>query len=267
MIFLHAIQRNENPQYMGAKSRNETKLNPNVSVDCVIFGFDTEKLKVLLIDRGQEPGAQSEKVYALPGNLIKTDENLDQAADRVLKELTGLKNIFLEQFGSFGDPDRLNKESDLQWLKSIRAEPDARVITVAYYSLIKIDQYELHASSFAKEAYWYDIDNLPTLGFDHLKIIEAGLKELKFKSKYEPLGFELLPEKFTLSQLKHLYEAILGTDLDKRNFRRKILKKDFLIPLEEKQIGVPHKPAQYFVFNKKKYEDYRQNVDDFYFTL
>lgn len=252
---------------MALKSGSEITLNPNVSVDCVIFGFDSEKLKVLLIDRGEETHPESEKMYVLPGNLIRNDENLDEAAGRVLRELTGLRNIFLEQFGSFGAPDRLTKESDLEWLKSIRAEPDARVITVAYYSLIRSDQYELHASSFAKEAFWHDIENLPTLGFDHKKIIETALKELKFKSKYQPLGFELLPEKFTLSQLKHVYEAILETDLDKRNFRRKILKMSFLVPLEEKQVGVPHKPAQYFVFNKQKYEDYRQNVDDFYFTL
>lgn len=252
---------------MPLNSEKTFSLNPNVSVDCVIFGFDSEKLKVLLIDRGQEVSGEAEKVYVLPGNLIRDDENLDEAAGRVLKELTGLHDIYLEQFGSFGDPDRLTKESDLEWLKSIRAQPDARVITVAYYSLIRSDQYELHASSFAKEAFWHDIDNLPALGFDHREIIETALKELKFKSKYQPLGFELLPEKFTLTELKHVYEAILETALDKRNFRRKILKMSFLVPLEEKQVGVPHKPAQYFMFNKKKYEDYRQNVDDFYFSL
>lgn len=252
---------------MPLNSEKTVSLNPNVSVDCVIFGFDSEKLKVLLIDRGQEVSGEAEKVYVLPGNLIRDDENLDEAAGRVLKELTGLHDIYLEQFGSFGDPNRLTKESDLEWLKSIRAEPDARVITVAYYSLIRSDQYELHASSFAKEAFWHDIDNLPALGFDHREIIETALKELKFKSKYQPLGFELLPEKFTLTELKHVYEAILETDLDKRNFRRKILKMSFLVPLEEKQVGVPHKPAQYFMFNKQKYEDYRQNVDDFYFSL
>ncbi len=244
----------------------EIKLNPNVSVDCVIFGFDGERLKVLLIDRGQIISKdRHEKVYALPGNLIREDENLDEAAKRVLYELTGLSNIFLEQFGSFGDPNRLTKEHDLEWLKSIRAQPDARVITVAYYSLIRADQYELHASSFAEEAFWHDIENLPSLGFDHREIIENALKELKFKSKYQPLGFELLPEKFTLGQLQKLYEAILGTDLDKRNFRRKIIKMSFLSPLKEKQIGVPHKPARYFMFDKDKYQNYKSN--DFYFTL
>lgn len=245
----------------------EIRLNPNVSVDCVIFGFDGEKLKVLLIDRGQDINGphEGDKVYALPGNLIREDENLDEAAERVLNELTGLRDIFLEQFGSFGDPNRLTKEHDYEWLKSIRAEPDARVITVAYYSLIRADHVEIHASGFAKDAFWYDIDNLPELGFDHEDIIQGALKELKFKSKYQPIGFELLPEKFTLGQLQKLYEAILNTDLDKRNFRRKILKMSFLVPLKEKQQGVPHKPARYYMFDKDKYQSYKSN--DFYFTL
>lgn len=240
-------------------------VNPNVSVDCVIFGFDGERLKVLLIDREQHIENDQDKVYALPGNLIRNDENLDEAAERVLRELTGLHDIFLEQFGSFGDPERLTKEHDLLWLKSIRAQPDARVITVAYYSLIRSDEIELHASGFAKDAKWHNIDELPSLGFDHAEIIDTALKELKFKSKYQPIGFELLPEKFTLGQLQKLYEAILNTELDKRNFRRKILKMSFLVPSQEKQIGVPHKPARYFTFDKDKYQDYKSR--DFYFTL
>lgn len=242
------------------------RLNPNVSVDCVIFGFNGEKLKVLLIDRGHvlnEPhGAQ---VYALPGNLIRDDEALDDAAQRVLRELTGLNDIYLEQFRSFGDPERLTKADDYAWLKSIRAQPDARVITVAYYSLIRADHYEIHASGFAKEAFWHEIENLPTLGFDHAEIIDTALQELKFKSKYQPIGFELLPEKFTLGQLQKLYEAILNTELDKRNFRRKILKMSFLIPLDEKQVGVPHKPARYYKFDDQKYQAYKSK--DFFFTL
>ena len=247
-------------------SPREIPLNPNVSVDCVIFGFDGEKLKVLLIDRGHvlnEP--TSNQVYALPGNLIRDDETLDDAANRVLRELTSLTDIYLEQFGSFGDPDRLTKADDHAWLKSIRAQPDARVITVAYYSLIRADHYEIHARGFAKEAFWHEIENLPTLGFDHAKIINAALDELKFKSKYQPLGFELLPEKFTLGQLQKLYEAILNTELDKRNFRRKILKMSFLLPLNEKQTGVPHKPARYYKFDDEKYREYKSR--DFYFTL
>ncbi len=244
----------------------EKRLNPNVSVDCVVFGFDGEKLKVLLIDRdGIDEQSAEEKVYVLPGNLILNDENLDEAAQRVLNELSGLHNIYLEQFGSFGDPDRLTKEKDHAWLKSIRAEPEARVITVAYYSLIRADAYSLHASGFAKKAFWHDLDNLPELGFDHRDILNSAWKELQFKSKYQPIGFELLPEKFTLGQLQKLYEAILQTELDKRNFRRKIMKMSFLVQLKEKQIGVPHKPARYFTFDKDRYQAYKSQ--DFYFTL
>ena len=242
-------------------------LNPNVSVDCVVFGFTGEKLKVLLIDRGQlvKKRGQNHKIYALPGNLIRDDENLDQAATRVLKELTGLDNIYLEQLGSFGAPDRLKKAYDQTWLKDIRAQPDARVITVAYYSLIRSDQYEVHASSFAQEADWMDVDDLPELGFDHREIIDKAREQLNFKVKYQPVGFELLPRKFTLGQLQKLYEAILDTELDKRNFRRKILKMGFLIPLQEKQKGVPHKPARFYKFDHQKYQNYK--AKDFYFTL
>ena len=174
---------------------NKFILNPNVSVDCVIFGFDGQELNVLLIDRkdhgvlGQDP--------AIPGDLIRENENLYTAAKRVLNELTGLQHIFLEQFGAFGDPDRIGKEQDIDWLKSVRAEPDARVITVAYYSLIRSDSYEIAASSFAKRAYWQSIKTLPELAFDHNKIVNRALDNLKFKIKFQPIGFELLPEKFT----------------------------------------------------------------------
>lgn len=238
-------------------------LNPNVSVDCVIFGFDGQDLNVLLIDR-KDHGVLGEDP-AIPGDLIRESENLNNAARRVLHELTGLQNIFLEQLGAFGDPNRISKEQDLDWLKSVRAEPSARVITVAYYSLIRSDSYEIAASSFAKRAYWQPIKRLPELAFDHNKIVNNALDNLKFRIKYQPIGFELLPEKFTLRQLQKLYEAILGIELDKRNFRRKILKMQFLIPSEEKQEGVPHKPAQYFMFDKHIYKEVKQS--DFYFKL
>ncbi|MEM7162829.1 MAG: NUDIX domain-containing protein [Bacteroidota bacterium] len=242
---------------------NTYRLNPNVSVDCVIFGFDGEKLNILLIDRkaqgilGQSP--------AIPGDLIRESEDLDRAAERILRELTGLEKIFLEQFHSFGKPDRISKNKDIEWLKTVRAEPDARVITVAYYSLIRSDSYEIAASSFAKRAYWKPIDQIPELSFDHNEIIDEALKNLKFRIKYQPIGFELLPEKFTMRQLQRIYEAILGIKLDKRNFRRKILKMKFLIPSNEKQIGVPHKPAQFYTFDKHIYNEVKES--DFYFKL
>lgn len=236
----------------------ELELNPNVSVDCVIFGFDLEKLNVLLIDRGSSIGAR----MALPGNLIYDSENLDQAASRVLDELTGLKDLYLEQIGSFGDPNRISKESDKAWLQSIRAQPEARVITVAYFSLVKMDDYHPHASSFAKAADWVSVESITELAFDHFEILTAAKMKLKRMIKIQPIGFNLLPEKFTLSQLHKLYEAILDKPLDKRNFRRKIQKLDIVTSLEEKQRGVPHKPSQLFMFNKENYELLTQNGFD-----
>lgn len=242
-----------------------SELNPNVSVDCVIFGFDLEKLTVLVIDRG-EISAENGPRLALPGNLIYDNENLDQAASRVLDELTGLKDIYLEQVGAFGDPFRIHKESDREWLKSIRAQPDARVITVAYFSLVKIEDYQPHPSSFAKNAEWTPVNEITELAFDHFEILQAAKEKLKQKIKIQPIGFNLLPEKFTLSQLHRLYESILDKPLDKRNFRRKIQKLNILSNLKEKQRGVPHKPSSLYEFNEEKYQELTQmGFDNFGF--
>lgn len=238
-----------------------SELNPNVSVDCVIFGFDFEKLNVLLIDRGENEAFRGARM-ALPGNLIYDNENLDQAATRVLDELTGIQNIYLDQVGAFGDPNRICKDADRAWLKSIRAEPDARVITVAYYSLVKMSDYQPHASSFAKTADWVPLEKISELAFDHYEILQAAKEKLKQKIKIQPVGFNLLPEKFTLSQLHKLYESILDKPLDKRNFRRKIQKLDILTNLREKQKGVPHKPSELYKFNEEKYQELTQNGYD-----
>ena len=238
-----------------------SELNPNVSVDCVIFGFDLEQLTVLLIDRGEISSAFGPRL-ALPGNLIYDNENLDMAANRVLDELTGLKNIYLEQVGAFGDPDRIHKESDREWLKSIRAEPEARVITVAYYTLVPMQQYQPQASSFAKNADWIPVSEIKELAFDHFEILQAAKEKLKQKIKIQPIGFNLLPQKFTLSQLHRLYESILDKPLDKRNFRRKIQKLDILSSLSEKQRGVPHKPSLLYEFNEEKYQELTQTGFD-----
>ena len=244
------------------------KLTPNVSVDCVIFGFDFEQLNILLIERKKNPDFEYNDFYALPGNLILPHESFDSSATRILKELTSLENIFLEQFAAFGDPNRtLKKENDRKWLKTIRKNPDTRVVTIAYYSLVSMEQYEPAASSFAKNAIWIPVSNLPELAFDHNEIVNSALDRLKLKLKTEPIGFELLPEKFTLGQLQSLYESILGYKLDKRNFRRKILKKDVLVKLEEKQKGVAHKSAYLYKFDKKKYEALKVNKFDFEFSI
>ena len=239
----------------------QNELNPNVSVDCVIFGFDLERLTVLLIDRGGNTKNIGPRL-ALPGNLIYNNENIDQAANRVLEELTGLKDIYLEQVGAFGDPNRICKDADREWLQSIRAEPEARVITVAYYTLVKMPDYAPQASSFAKTIGWASVNQINELAFDHFEILQAAKEKLKQKIKIQPIGFNLLPEKFTLSQLHRLYESILEKPLDKRNFRRKIQKLEIITSLKEKQRGVPHKPSQLFEFNVVRYQELTQNGFD-----
>ncbi len=232
----------------------KTGLNPNISVDCVIFGFDFEKLNVITIRRGTGNGSELMRT-ALPGDLIYDSENLDMAAERVLKELTGLKGVYLEQVGAFGDPNRVNNKKDEKWLKSIREQPEARVVTIAYYSLLPMENCQLMASSFAKSVQWEAVAEIDDLAFDHLDILHTSLSKLKSKIAHQPVGVNLLPEKFTLGQLQKLYETILDKKIDKRNFRRKIQKLDILTRLDEKQTGVPHKPSHYVKFNEKKYKE------------
>ena len=246
--------------------KNKKELNPNVSVDCVIFGFDLDQLYVLLIDSGSTE-AFSQARMAVPGDLIFDTENLDEAAIRVLRELTSIENIYLEQIGAFGDPNRIGKkDSDREWLEAIRAQPEARVITVAYYSLVRMPNFNPKASSFAKSAGWAPVKEVFDLAFDHYDILQAGLEQLRRKIKIQPIGFNLLPEKFTLSQLHKLYECILDKELDKRNFRRKILNLNILTNLDEKQVGVPHKPSQLFEFNEENYKKLsKEGFDNFGF--
>lgn len=222
-------------------------VNPHVSVDCVVFGFDFEQLKILLIQRDTSiNNDKSVLSWALPGDLISDDEDLGQAAHRVLKELTNIEHIYLKQFKAFGDPSRIKKPSDRIWLKKMRTYPEARVITVAYFALVNINDFSPLASKFAIDVKWHPITELPELAFDHETIIEEGHQALRRAIEVEPIAFKLLPEKFTLSQVQKLYEHILGEELDKRNFRKKVLAMDVLKPLDEKQKGVSHKPAQLF---------------------
>jgi len=233
------------------RETSNQELNPNVSVDNVILGFDDDEIKVLLIER--QPAGNSNGSLALPGNLIYDDETLDQAAKRVLMELTGISDIYLQQFHTFGDPGRITKKQDIEWLKAVRAHPEARVITVAYFSLIRIDEYEPTPSAFAKNAIWVPVDEVKSLVFDHNEILNKALVDVQQKLYLQPIAFKLLPEKFTLAQLQRVYEIILQTELDKRNFRRKILKTGFVLPLDEKQQGVAHKPATLYMFDQSKF--------------
>ena len=218
-------------------AKQNPKYHNTFSIDNVIFGFDENGLKVLLIERAEEAFIGQ---MALPGNLGREDENLDNGAARILFELTGLKDAHLEQLYTFGELNR---------------HPLGRVITVAYYSLIRIRNYELQPRiSFAKSARWVSVNEIPQLPFDHNRIIDKALERLRGKLRYKPLGFELLPEKFTLSQLQQLYESILQIPIDTRNFRKKMLGYDLIIELGEKQKDVSHRAAKLYKFDKKQYQ-------------
>ena len=205
------------------------------SVDNVVFGFDESDLKVLLIFRGAEP---HKGMWALPGDLVNLDEDLDLAAQRVLQDLTGLKDIFMEQIHTFGKVDR---------------HPFGRVITVAYYSLVKIQDYNINAAAWAEEARWFSIKELPELPFDHLEIIEFAKRAFKEKARRQPIGFELLPKYFTLTQIQHLFEAILESKFDTRNFRKKLLSMDLLVDTKKLEKGKAHRPAALYKFDKRRY--------------
>lgn len=246
------------------------KINSHISVDCVVFGFDLKELKVLLVDRTLISPDNQEVIFqdqSLPGNHCRDDENIDQAAYRILKELTGLTDVHLEQFAAFGDLDRLKKERDQTWLKAIGKNRDLRVLTVAYYALVAVDKIILDPNAwkslpgwYGKHPQWYGIHNIPDLAFDHKKIILSALDFLREKVITQPLVFKLLPGKFTLSQLQKIYEVILDIKLDKRNFRKKIINANFIIPLKQKQVGVSHKPAKLYKFDLKKYERRAENL-------
>ena len=190
--------------------------------------------------------------FALPGDHLSDNEDLDQAASRVLKELTSLSGLYLKQSGAFGDPDRVKNIKDLPWLQSNRTNPQARVITIAYYALVKMEDFNPSASSFAERVFWHDVNSIPELAFDHSDIVKAALDVLRRELAELRVGHELLPEKFTLSQMQALHEAILNSSFDKRNFRKKAINDKWVIALEEKQTGVLHKPARLYAWNKRR---------------
>lgn len=207
-----------------------------LTVDCVVFGLDEAGLQVLLIRRGIAP---FKGAWALPGGFVRVEETLEDAARRELEEETGLQKVFLEQFGTFSALDR---------------DPRERVISIAYYALTKPADHETRAATDADEARWFPAGKPPKLAFDHAEILAGALDRLRARLRTEPIGFELLPPKFTLSQLQNLYEAVLGTALDKRNFRKKVLSFDLLLPLAETHRTGAHRPAQLYRFDPVRYQ-------------
>ncbi|OQA96803.1 MAG: bifunctional nicotinamide mononucleotide adenylyltransferase/ADP-ribose pyrophosphatase [Bacteroidetes bacterium ADurb.Bin217] len=208
----------------------------NLSIDCVIFGFDNEELKILCIKRNTEPDLG---MMALPGGFVYLQEDLDKAPARRLKDLTGLTNVYMKEVGTFGNVNRY---------------PLRRVITIAYYALIKISDYVIHAGEDAQEATWIPVKQVPKMVFDHNTIFTAALLKLRERVRMEPIGFNLLPEKFTITELQTLYEQILDTKFDKRNFRKKLAKMNLLIDTNEKQQNVSHRAAKLYSFDTKVYE-------------
>jgi 8-oxo-dGTP diphosphatase len=209
--------------------------NLRVTVDIVIFTVRERTLQVLLVRRGVAP---FEGQYAIPGGFILEGESLKQAAKRELQEETGVHDVFLEQLYSFGDPAR---------------DPRGRVVTVAYYALISSERNSLAAGSDASEARWFPMSELPALAFDHKQILDYAVERLRNKLEYTTVGFQLLPEKFTLGELQSVYETILGRRLDKRNFRRKITLLGVLKPLREWQ-RAGRKPARLYRFSSERFE-------------
>lgn len=219
----------------------------NLSIDCVIFGFEGEDLKVLLIERNRDP---QKGMMALPGGFIAMDEELDDASQRILEELTGVQKLYMDQVKTFGAVNRY---------------PLRRVLTIVYYALIKIDDYKLAPSpdGEAKEAKWISVNDIPDLPFDHRQIFNEAFDKLKARVRVEPLGFNLLPKKFSITELQKLYEAILETEFDKRNFRKKLAKMNLLIDLNEKQKNVSHRAAKLYKFDSSVYEKLKKKGFNF----
>lgn len=221
---------------------------PAVTTDCVIFGFDEKELKVLLIERAIEPFLGK---WALPGGFVDIDETSDECAKRVLLKETDLSDIYMEQLYTFADVDR---------------DPRFRVISIGYYALVKLSNYEVtQAGIDESNVKWFSLKDLPNLAFDHNSILDKALERLKGKIIYQPIGFELLPEKFTLPDLRNLYEVILQAQLDDRNFRKKILGYNLLVDTGEQQRGAKNRAPKLYSFNKPKYEELTKN--GFYFEL
>jgi 8-oxo-dGTP diphosphatase len=205
-----------------------------ITVDCVIFGFEENELKVLLIRSDLQ---FFEGKWSLLGDIVRETEELEHAAYRVLQQRTGMNNVFLEQVKTFGSPQR---------------HPGGRVITIAYCSLLNIHHHELKI--YDNELHWHNAKNLENMAFDHKLIVDECYEWLQKRIQEHPLAFNLLPEKFSLRELQNLYEAILGVGLDRRNFRKKFFAMDFLIDVDEFEENVPHRPGKLYKFNFDKYE-------------
>lgn len=218
---------------------------PALAVDCVVFGLDADELSILLIQRDLDPFAGQ---WALPGGFVRLDETIDDAARRELLEETGIHKVFLEQLYTYG---------------AIERDPRERVVSVAYYALVNLSDHRVKAATDAREAAWFGVTDMPRLAFDHDTIAAAALTRLKGKVRYRPVGFELLPPKFTLGMLQRLYETVLERPLDKRNFRKKVLAMGLLEELSEVEQDVAHRAARLYRVDRKRYRELEKEGLDF----
>lgn len=230
-------------------------VNSNVSVDCVILGYDGEKLGTLLVRQIERNADEGNYTMKLPGSLIYNDEDLDEAAKRVLYELTGLKSVPLFQFHTFGSKDRTRNPKDVKWLTRFHqlASDVERIVTVGYFAMLKINPRSKILSSHY-EAGWVPLDKVEELAFDHNQIIAYAVRYVRQYAENNPnVLFELLPKKFTIAELRRLFEVLYARAYDVRNFHKKIAMMDYVVPLEERQKGVAHRAARYYRFDKVKY--------------
>lgn len=241
------------------------ELNNYISVDCVVFGYDGKQLNILLVKRTLSTESESLAFtpdWTLTGNHVYENETIEEAANRILFNLTGFSNIYLEQFKTFADPQRLLKPKDQVWIKSIGHDPAQRVVSIGFFALLATQKVTLEWRG--REVQWVPIKDVGELAFDHNEILNEALIALRNKMKHEPIGFELLPEKFSLSQLQNVYEQIFDAKFDKRNFRRKVNRMRYVIALNEKQKDVPHKPAQLYMFSREVFEKTKEEYFDFF---
>lgn len=226
----------------------------HISLDCVVFGFHSNQLKVLLLHM------KNTGTWALPGGFVCQDESIEVAANRVLKERTGLDEIFLHQFNVFSDPLRSKHNPAVpDMILAGKTYPekswfDQRFISIGFYALVEFSQVQPQPDSFSDICEWINLDQIGSLMLDHNEILLKALETLRMQLTFQPIGYNLLPEKFTLSELRKLYETILGKELDRRNFQRKILAYDILIRLEEVRQGVAHKAPVLYKFNLDNYK-------------
>ncbi|MDR3297713.1 MAG: NUDIX hydrolase [Prevotellaceae bacterium] len=231
---------------------NLTYDNQGISVDCVVFGFDGSTLRVLLSHRWREGEGVKSFDCKLPGSLIADNEDLPGAAHRVIHDLMGARPVRLYAIDSFSDPQRVPK-TDLRWINSYYHVALARVLTVVYFALVKLDS-RLMAHTTRKGGEWAIVSDVEKLALDHNQILIAGFDHLAQQLRHEPVAFDLLPNEFTIRQLRNLYEVVLDIEMDSRNFRKKILSLSYIIPLKKRESFVSHKPAKFFAFDEKLYK-------------